>query len=215
MGDFANVGHFYTHAVAAFSYISVLIIFGRKMSRGGFRKHHRGVQESQMLHILRYDKTRLEKFKDNEFGFFSLNISTGQTLQVKDYGDSLALYRQEINFSAVGEGQQEAVANMLPIIQRMDPKNEHAMALGSLLGLYSATVDSALETHQAGPASLWGHKDAGGPGNRGPGTQIGGNNNPSVNAGDRCRRQSSTKCVLCRSNSRFGVKQHFQTTFCA
>jgi len=168
-----------------------------------------------MLHILRYDKTRLEKFKDNEFGFFSLNISTGQTLQVKDYGDSLALYRQEINFSAVGEGEQEAVANMLPIIQRMDAKNEHAMALGSLLGLYSATVDSALETHQAGPASLWGHKDAVGPGNRGPGTQIGGNNNPSVNAGDRCRRQSSTKCVLCRSNSRFGVKQHFQTTFCA
>jgi len=80
------------------------------------------VQESQMLHILRYDKTHLEKFKDNEFGFFSLNISTGQTLQVKDYGDSLALYRQEINFSAVGEGEQEAAANMLPIIKPPPPQ---------------------------------------------------------------------------------------------
>ena len=99
-----------------------MIIFGRKMRRGGFPKEHRGVQESQMLHILRYDKTHLEKFKDNEFGFFSLNISTGQTLQVKDYGDSLALYRQEINFSAVGEGEQEAAANMLPIIKPPPPQ---------------------------------------------------------------------------------------------
>jgi len=208
MGDFANFGHFYTHAVDAFSYISVLIIFWRKMSRAGFRQDHRGggVQESQMLHILRYDKTRLEKFKDNEFDFFALNISTGQTLQVKDYGNSLALYRQEIHFSAVGEGEEEAVAKMLPIVQRMDAKNEHAMALGSLLGLYSATVNSggALESQEAGPASLWGNKDAGGPGNRAPGTQAGGNKNASVNSGGQV--QATKFHQVCFVQIKFSIR---------